>query len=88
MKRVYKPALPAEKALELMERSAPDDFDPEIFSPFASGVRVSLTSLKKKRDAIQASTGAIYMIDADATLVKQIQETRKQNTTPPAKKTS
>jgi putative two-component system response regulator len=34
MKRVYKPALPAENALELMERSAPDDFDPEIFKPF------------------------------------------------------
>lgn len=78
MKRVYKPALPAEKALELMERSAPDDFDPEIFAPFVSGVRASLSTLKKKKDAMAANTGAIYMIDADDSLVKQIQEKRNQ----------
>ncbi|MDQ3232910.1 MAG: hypothetical protein M3Q07_13915, partial [Pseudobdellovibrionaceae bacterium] len=88
MKRVYKPALPAEKALELMERSAPDDFDPEIFAPFVTGVRSSLSTLKKKQDVIQANTGAIYMIDADDTLVKQIQEQRKQQAAPVAKKTS
>jgi HD-GYP domain-containing protein (c-di-GMP phosphodiesterase class II) len=88
MKRVYKPALPAEKALELMEKSAPDDFDPEIFSPFVSGVRTSLDTLKKRKDAIEKSTGAIYLVDADETLVKQIQEARKLSGNQPAKKTS
>jgi HD-GYP domain-containing protein (c-di-GMP phosphodiesterase class II) len=82
MKRVYKPALPAEKALELMERSAPDDFDPDIFKPFADGVRVSLATLKKRKEVMEANTGAIYMIDADEKLVKQIQESRKQPTGP------
>jgi HD-GYP domain-containing protein (c-di-GMP phosphodiesterase class II) len=88
MKRVYKPALPAEKALELMERSAPDDFDPEIFKPFADGVRVSLVTLKKRKEVIEKNTGAIYMIDADEKLVKQIQETRKQQASTNVKKSS
>jgi len=88
MKRVYKPALPAEKALELMERSAPDDFDPEIFSPFVAGVRTSLATLKKKKDEVEKNKGAIYMIDADETLVKQIQETRKQQVPVTTKKSS
>lgn len=84
MKRVYKPALPAEKALELMERSAPDDFDPEIFEPFVTGVRTSLATLKKKKEAMEQSKGAIYIIDADETLVKQIQESRRQQGPAPA----
>jgi HD-GYP domain-containing protein (c-di-GMP phosphodiesterase class II) len=88
MKRVYKPALPAEKALELLERSAPDDFDPEIFQPFVAGVRVSLDALKKRKDVLEKNTGAIYMIDSNETLVKQIQETRKQQTASTVKKSS
>ena len=77
MKRVYKPALPAEKALELMERSAPDDFDTEIFKPFAEGVKKSLSSLKKKKEKLEGSGGSIYIIDADESLVKQIQDAKK-----------
>lgn len=88
MKRVYKPALPAEKALELLERSAPDDFDPEIFQPFVAGVRVSLDALKKRKDVLEKNTGAIYMIDSNETLVKQIQDTRKQQATSTVKKSS
>jgi HD-GYP domain-containing protein (c-di-GMP phosphodiesterase class II) len=90
MKRVYKPALPAEKALELMERSAPDDFDSEIFQHFAAGVKQSLSSLKKKKDKLEGNGGSIYMIDADQSLVKQIQDAKKQQTVnaPSVKKSS
>ncbi len=90
MKRVYKPALPAEKALELMERSAPDDFDSEIFQPFATGVKGSLSALKKKKDKMEGNGGSIYMIDANESLVKQIQDSKKQQNTnaPSVKKSS
>lgn len=89
MKRVYKPALPAEKALELMERSAPDDFDREIFEPFALGVKQSLSILKKKKDKLADNAGAIYMLDSDDSLVKQIQDAKKlQNATSPGLKRS
>lgn len=85
MKRVYKPALPAEMALDLMERSAPEDFDLKIFQPFASGVRQSLNSLKRQKMQNQKSTGSIFMIDATDPLIKQIQNTRKQSFKPDKK---
>ncbi len=90
MKRVYKPALPAEKALELMERSAPDDFDTEIFQPFATGVKGSLSALKKKKDKMEGNGGSIYMIDSNESLVKQIQDSKKQQNSnaPSVKKSS
>ncbi len=75
MKRVYKPALPAEKALELLERSAPDDFDPLIFEPFVKGVKTSLQALKDEKE--KASRGNIYMVDKGDSIAAKIQEARK-----------
>jgi HD-GYP domain-containing protein (c-di-GMP phosphodiesterase class II) len=76
MKRVYKPALPAEKALELMEKSAPDDFDPLIFEPFVASVKFSLNALRDARER-EKSKGNIYMVDKGDSIAQKIAESRK-----------
>lgn len=76
MKRVYKPALPAEKALELMEKSAPDDFDPMIFEPFVASVKLSLNALRDARER-EKSKGNIYMVDKGDSIAAKIAESRK-----------
>ncbi|MBC7659996.1 MAG: HD domain-containing protein [Chitinophagaceae bacterium] len=77
MKRVYKPALPAEKALELMEMSAGNDFDPLIFAPFAANVKLSLNLLRETREKEQKKSGNIYMVEKGDSIAKKINETRK-----------
>ena len=79
MKRVYKPALPAEKALELMEKSAPDDFDPLIFEPFVANVKVSLSALRAARE--KEKTGNIYMVEKGDSIAQKIAATRKAEST-------
>ena len=81
MKRVYKPALPVEMALEMLQRS-PDDFDSAIMEPFIEGVRGSLKQLKVKRDKMRA--GNIYMLGEHDNLVAKINETRQANLKPDA----
>ncbi|RYZ56866.1 MAG: HD domain-containing protein [Proteobacteria bacterium] len=76
MKRVYKPALPAEKALELMEKSAPDDFDPMIFEPFVASVKLSLNALRDARER-EKTKGNIYMVDKGDSIAAKIAESRK-----------
>ena len=76
MKRVYKPALPAEKALELMEKSAPDDFDPLIFEPFVASVKLSLNALRAAREK-EKNKGNIYLIDKGDSIAQKIAESRK-----------
>lgn len=70
MKRVYKPALAAENAIELMKQSAPKDFDLEIFEPFIRGVEGSLRSLEDRRKKMQL--GKIYFSDSEVTVLDQI----------------
>ena len=74
MKRVYKPALPAEKALELLEKSASDDFDPMFFEPFVLNVKSSLNALRLARDK---SKGSIYMVDKGDSISDKILQSRK-----------
>ncbi len=74
MKRVYKPALPAEKALELLEKSAPDDFDLQIFEPFVQNVKASLNQLKQAKEGRK---GNIYMVDKGDSISQKILETRR-----------
>ncbi|MBC7530428.1 MAG: HD domain-containing protein [Oligoflexus sp.] len=76
MKRVYKPALPAEMALELLSKSAPDDFDPLIFEPFVHNVKLSLNALRDAREK-EKSRGNIYMVDKGDSIAQKIAETRK-----------
>ncbi len=76
MKRVYKPALPAEKALELMEKSAAVDFDPMIFEPFVANVKLSLKALREARDK-EKTRGNIYMVEKGDSIAQKIAETRK-----------
>ena len=76
MKRVYKPALPAEMALELLSKSAPDDFDPLIFEPFVRNVKLSLNALRDAREK-EKSRGNIYMVDKGDSIAQKIAETRK-----------
>lgn len=76
MKRVYKPALPAEKALELLERSAPDDFDPLIFEPFVANVKASLHTLRLAKEK-ESRKGNIFMVDKGENISKKIAEQRK-----------
>lgn len=75
MKRVYKPALPAEKALELMQKSAPEDFDPLIFEPFVTGVSASLKKVKERADQMTGN-GQIFHIDKEKgdSLVEKIKD--------------
>ncbi|RZA12117.1 MAG: HD domain-containing protein [Proteobacteria bacterium] len=78
MKRVYKPALPAEMALELLERSAPEDFDPLIFEPFVQNVKLSLVSLKAAKEKEKdKSKGSIFMVEAGENISQKIAEQRK-----------
>lgn len=82
MKRVYKPALPAEKALELMEKSAPDDFDPLIFEPFVASVKLSLNALRDAREK-EKTRGTIYMVEKGDSIAQKIAESRKAAVTKP-----
>jgi HD-GYP domain-containing protein (c-di-GMP phosphodiesterase class II) len=75
MKRVYKPALPAETALEMMQKSAGVDFDNDILEPFTKGVKESLGKLREKRENL--NVGTIYQVDKSETLAQKIQEVRK-----------
>ena len=49
MKRVYKPALSSEKAISLMSKNAPKDFDMEIYASFISTIRKSIKNLADKK---------------------------------------
>ena len=67
MQRVYKPALPSDKAIELMSKNAANDFDLDIFVPFVKGMQKShqqLGRLEKK--------GEIYDCESNETVAQQI----------------
>ena len=50
MKRVYKPALSPEKAIELMSKNAPNDFDMDIYELFIGTIKKSLHELEDSRE--------------------------------------
>lgn len=69
MERVYKPALEANKALELLSQHSHVHFDPDIFGPFVNSVRSSLDSV----EAAGCSRGKIFRSDDQSqSLVQQI----------------
>jgi HD-GYP domain-containing protein (c-di-GMP phosphodiesterase class II) len=67
MQRVYKPALPSDKAIELMSRNAANDFDLDIFVPFVQGMQKSHQQLGK-----MAQKGEIYDCESKETVAQQI----------------
>jgi HD-GYP domain-containing protein (c-di-GMP phosphodiesterase class II) len=69
MKRVYKPALTSQKAIELMSLNAEADFDMDIFKSFVGGLNQSINKLASQKDK-----GKIYRKDSDETIVQQIQK--------------
>ena len=92
MKRVYKPALPAEKAIELMSTKAADHFDMEIFNPFVNSLKTSLRKVEEgpeideqvlfddttmiKTEDEPQQQGLVYVLDGKNSLVKQIRQQR------------
>ena len=50
MKRVYKPALSPEKAIELMSKNAAKDFDMDIYESFIGTIKKSLGDLDDSRE--------------------------------------
>ncbi len=75
MKRVYKPALPAEKAIELLRLSAPRDFDLQIFEPFVKGVEGSLLKLEERKR--EMDKGRIFLSDSEVKIMDQIKAQEK-----------
>ena len=67
MKRVYKPALPSDKAIELLAKNAAEDFDLAIFVPFVKGIQKSQLQLEKVQ-----RKGEIYDCEAKETIAQQI----------------
>lgn len=80
MKRVYKPALPAEMALEMLERATPKDFDSDIVLPFTVGARRSFERLKEKREKMRSNH--IYVVDETESAAERIAATRKGSAAP------
>ena len=75
MERVYKPALPAEKALELLQSNADEHYDPDIFYPFINAMKKSLNALAIREKNMH---GEIYLVDEGETLARKIKETNSR----------
>lgn len=73
MKRVYKPALSPQMAIELMSKNAENDFDPEIFESFVYNVKKSIGVLDKNKKA----KGNIFSVNDGQTIAEQIRESKK-----------
>lgn len=76
MKRVYKPALPAAKAIEILERDATNHFDPDIFLPFIKSMKKSLRLLEEKESNL---FGHIYVVDKGESAAEKIRRTKQKN---------
>ncbi len=75
MKRVYKPALSAETALEMLTTATPKDFDESIMTPFVHGAKQSLDKLREKKEKLKSNH--IYVVDEHESTAKKIAEVRK-----------
>ncbi|MDB2447286.1 HD domain-containing protein [bacterium] len=76
MERVYKPALPAKKAIELLEQNAMNHFDPDIFLPFIDSMKRSLQLLSEREKNMH---GQIYVVEEGENTASKIKETQKKN---------
>jgi len=60
MERVYKPAIPAEEAIKMLESVASAHYDPDFFGPFMLSLKRSLNLLEVRKKEI---TTQIYMVE-------------------------
>lgn len=74
MERVYKPALPAKKAIELLEKSAYQHFDPDIFFPFIDAMKRSLNLLSEREKDLH---GQIFVVEKGENVAKKIKDAKK-----------
>ena len=74
MERVYKPALPAEKAIRILEETASSNFDPDIFHPFIDAMKRSLQMLEERESNL---FGNIYLVEKGESAAKKIIEVKK-----------
>jgi len=69
MERVYKPALPAEEALRLLEINSLEHFDPVFYHPFVASLKRSLNLYEEKK---QSLVGNIYVVEKGDNVAKKI----------------
>ncbi|RYZ92950.1 MAG: HD domain-containing protein [Proteobacteria bacterium] len=63
MKRVYKDAFTQEKALEIMSKNAPNDYDPMIWEPFEKSVSSSVEYFNTLNRSNYVGDGRILLLD-------------------------
>jgi len=86
MERVYKPALPAEEALRLLEANAVEHFDPLFFKPFVAALKKSLNLYEEKKGSLN---GNIYVVEKGDNVAKKImakKNTKSQKEETPSQK--
>ncbi|MEI8027171.1 MAG: HD domain-containing phosphohydrolase, partial [Pseudomonadota bacterium] len=69
MERVYKPALPAEEALRLLEVNSLEHFDPVFYNPFVAALKKSLNLYEEKK---QSLVGNIYVVEKGDNVAQKI----------------
>ncbi len=69
MERVYKPALPAEEALRLLEINSLEHFDPVFYNPFVAALKKSLNLYEEKK---QSLVGNIYVVEKGDNVAQKI----------------
>ena len=70
MERVYKPALPAEEALRILEINALEHFDPAFYFPFVASLKKSLKLFEDRKKNLD---GNIYIVEKGENVAKTIQ---------------
>ena len=75
MKRVYKPAIPSNQAIEMLSKNAHQHFDLEIFETFINSIRKSYHSLDVKKKEIEK--GRIFMVDRNQSLMHQMKKKKE-----------
>jgi hypothetical protein len=75
MERVYKPALPAEEALRILEINALEHYDPAFYFPFVASLRKSLRLYEDRKKNLD---GTIYIVEKGENVAKTIQSSQQR----------
>lgn len=73
MKRVYKPALSSDKAIELMSKNAPKDFDMDIYNSFIGTIQKSMDVLEQRKQELAANPQLALEAAAPLESVKRLE---------------
>jgi len=76
MERVYKPALPAQQAIDILTKNAYENFDPDIFFPFINAMQDSIEKLSEKE---KNHHGQIFIVEKGENAAKKIQNVKRSN---------